>query len=123
LAKNPIKYRPRIIDAELKNHLKAFGGVLLTGPKMCGKTWSGLNQASSSIFIDEDDNIRRASLTPELVLEGDSPRLVDEWQAAPIYGIRPAALLTVPIVPASSYLPVLRSRYLKGHCTAGLDAL
>jgi predicted AAA+ superfamily ATPase len=83
LEKNHKKYQPRIIDAELKNHLKAFGGVLLTGPKMCGKTWSGLNQAASSIFIDEDDNIRRASLTPELVLEGDFPRLVDEWQVVP----------------------------------------
>ncbi|GHU89751.1 ATPase AAA [Spirochaetia bacterium] len=76
-------YRPRLIDAELKASLKAFGGVLLTGPKMCGKTWAGINQAASSIFIDEEDNIRRASLTPELVLEGDSPRLVDEWQVVP----------------------------------------
>ncbi|GHV44178.1 hypothetical protein AGMMS49546_27750 [Spirochaetia bacterium] len=50
---------------------------------MCGKTWVGLNQAASSVFIDDEDNIRRASLTPELVFEGDSPRLVDEWQAVP----------------------------------------
>jgi predicted AAA+ superfamily ATPase len=72
-----------MIDGELKRYLKAFGGVLLTGPKMCGKTWAGLNQAASSIFIDDEDTIRRATLTPELVLAGDVPRLVDEWQMVP----------------------------------------
>ncbi|MDR3199812.1 MAG: AAA family ATPase, partial [Spirochaetales bacterium] len=76
-------YRPRVIDEELKNALRAFGGVLLTGPKMCGKTWTGLNHASSSVFIDDDDNIRMAALSPELVLGGESPRLVDEWQIVP----------------------------------------
>ncbi|GHT84532.1 ATPase AAA [Spirochaetia bacterium] len=83
MEENPVSYRPRILDAELKQYLKAFGGVLLTGPKMCGKTWTGLNQAASSVYIDDEDNFRRASITPDLVLEGDYPRLVDEWQVVP----------------------------------------
>ncbi|MDR3284364.1 MAG: DUF4143 domain-containing protein [Treponema sp.] len=77
------EYRPRVIDEELERNLKAFGGVLLTGPKMCGKTWTGHNHASSSVFIDESDNLQKALLSPELVLAGDTPRLVDEWQEAP----------------------------------------
>jgi predicted AAA+ superfamily ATPase len=76
-------YRPRIVDKLLSENLKAFGGVLITGPKMCGKTWTGLNQAASSIFLDDEDNIQRALLTPELVLEGENPRLIDEWQLTP----------------------------------------
>ncbi|MDR3247338.1 MAG: DUF4143 domain-containing protein [Treponema sp.] len=77
------EYRPRIMDGLLKEQLKAFGGVLLTGPKMCGKTWTGINHAGSSVFIDEDNNVQRAELSPELVLTGDPPLLVDEWQLVP----------------------------------------
>jgi predicted AAA+ superfamily ATPase len=76
------EYRPRVIDKQLPELLRAFGGVLITGPKMCGKTWTGFYHANSAIFIDED-NVRAAALTPELVLAGDTPRLVDEWQEAP----------------------------------------
>ncbi|GHV95211.1 ATPase AAA [Spirochaetia bacterium] len=83
MKQNKTEYRPRIVDKELKNYLKVFGGVLLTGPKMCGKTWTGLHNANSAIGIDEDDNIQRAQLTPEIVLEGKYPRLIDEWQEVP----------------------------------------
>jgi predicted AAA+ superfamily ATPase len=74
------KYRGRIVDGELKEKLSVFGGVLITGPKMCGKTWTGMRHAASSVFIDEGDNLTKARLAPELVLEGPRPRLVDEWQ-------------------------------------------
>ncbi|MDR2588051.1 MAG: DUF4143 domain-containing protein, partial [Spirochaetales bacterium] len=78
------KYRGRVVDKELGETLGTFGGVLITGPKMCGKTWTGIKQAASSVFIDDGENLTKAALTPEALLEGPSPRLVDEWQLAPL---------------------------------------
>jgi predicted AAA+ superfamily ATPase len=78
------KYRPRIVDALLKRDMRTFGGVLIAGPKMCGKTWTGQQQASSSVYLDDEDNLQKALLAPEVVLAGDNPRLIDEWQTAPL---------------------------------------
>ena len=77
-------YRPRLIDEIIKDRLNAFGGVLITGPKWCGKSWTATYHASSLIEIDKGDNKQKALLAPDLVLEGDTPRLIDEWQDAPI---------------------------------------
>lgn len=80
-------YIPRLIDQTLKDELEAFGAVLLTGPKWCGKTTTGLNQAKSSLFLQNPDereqNLRLADIKPSLLLEGEKPRLIDEWQDAP----------------------------------------
>ncbi|MDR0519761.1 MAG: DUF4143 domain-containing protein [Clostridiales Family XIII bacterium] len=78
------KYRKRVIDSELSDLLKAFGGVLIVGPKWCGKSWTASRQSKSEIFIDMAQNRERALLLPESVLEGETPRLIDEWQDAPI---------------------------------------
>ncbi|HEY5466925.1 MAG TPA: DUF4143 domain-containing protein [Clostridia bacterium] len=80
-------YRPRLIDTELAKHLASFGAVCLEGPKWCGKTWTSLNQANSVVYIGNPENNFQnralAELSPDLVLEGESPRLVDEWQQVP----------------------------------------
>ncbi|MCL2787718.1 MAG: DUF4143 domain-containing protein [Micrococcales bacterium] len=76
-------YRPRLIDAEVNEYLQAFGGILIEGPKWCGKTWTGHHHAASAFFVDPDTK-DRAGLTPRIVLAGDRPRLVDEWQDAPL---------------------------------------
>lgn len=81
------KYIPRLIDKALKKELEAFGAVLITGPKWCGKTTSGLRHAKSALFLQDPDNrsqnLQMAGLSPSILLEGEKPRLLDEWQDAP----------------------------------------
>ena len=81
---NPQEYRPRLADEKLAELLSAFGGVLIVGPKWCGKSWTASMQARSEVYIDLKQNRERARLLPDAVLEGESPRLIDEWQDAPI---------------------------------------
>lgn len=80
-------YLPRLVDEVLKDELEAFGAVLIAGPKWCGKTTTGLNQAKSTLFLQNPDereqHLRIADIKPSLLLEGDNPRLIDEWQDAP----------------------------------------
>jgi predicted AAA+ superfamily ATPase len=78
------EYRPRLVDEKLRQLLEAFGGVLIEGPKWCGKSWTASHQATTEIYIDQQDNKMRALLLPESVLEGKTPRLIDEWQDAPV---------------------------------------
>jgi predicted AAA+ superfamily ATPase len=77
-------YHPRLVDSKLTKLLAAFGGVLIVGPKWCGKSWTGEMFAASKIEIDREDNRRLAQLLPEEALSGENPRLIDEWQDAPI---------------------------------------
>ena len=81
------KYKPRIIDKKIEEYLSVFGAVCIEGPKWCGKTWTSSFHCSSEIFIGDPggnfQNRRLAEMSPELVLEGDTPRLIDEWQEVP----------------------------------------
>jgi len=77
-------YRRRIVDTKLETLLRMFGGILVVGPKWCGKSWTASNQANSEVFIDVEENKRRALLMPDTVLSGPTPRLIDEWQDAPV---------------------------------------
>lgn len=77
-------YNSRLVDKKLKTLLQVFGGVLIVGPKWCGKSWTALNQAKSKVFIDTPENRKRAMLMPDIVLDGQKPRLIDEWQDAPV---------------------------------------
>ena len=78
------EYRPRVVDAELAERLAAAAAVVVEGPKACGKTATASRQAASEVLLDIDDNARRAAeLDPRLVLAGERPRLIDEWQTAP----------------------------------------
>ncbi len=80
-------YIPRIIDKKIDEYLKSFGALCIEGPKWCGKTWTSSYHSNSEIFIGDPagnfQNRQLAELSPELVLEGKTPRLVDEWQEVP----------------------------------------
>lgn len=76
-------YIPRLIDELVEKHLAAFGGVEITGTMWCGKTWTSLQHASSSIRLDVAASRELAELSPETVLVGEHPRLIDEWQEVP----------------------------------------
>lgn len=80
-------YKDRIIDSKLKIYLESFGAVLIEGPKWCGKTWTGKNAALSEFMVADPkgnfNNKKIALINPELILEGNEPRLVDEWQEVP----------------------------------------
>ncbi|MDR1187993.1 MAG: DUF4143 domain-containing protein [Bifidobacteriaceae bacterium] len=77
------RYRPRLVDEKLTGLLGAFGGVLITGPKWCGKSWTGGNVAVSKFEVDREANRELALMLPDEALAGESPRLIDEWQDAP----------------------------------------
>ncbi len=81
------KYMVRVADAILKDKLEAKGAVVIEGPKWCGKTTTAMQVAKSVIRMDEpsrrDTNIQMADIAPERLLQGDTPRLIDEWQIAP----------------------------------------
>lgn len=76
-------YRPRVIDSQISEKLSAFGGVLITGPRSCGKSWTGAYHSKSSTYLGDEDSNRLASIDPQSVLNGDRPHLVDEWQDVP----------------------------------------
>ena len=77
-------YLPRIADKELGDRLGAAGAVLIEGPRACGKTETARQQAASEVQLDVDENARHAmAIDPALVLAGDSPLLIDEWQIEP----------------------------------------
>ena len=84
---NRNEYKPRIIDKKIKEYLSVFGAVCVEGPKWCGKTWSSSYHSKSEIMIGDPNgnfqNRRLAEMSPSLVLEGDTPRLIDEWQEVP----------------------------------------
>lgn len=80
-------YLPRITDQLLKDRLEAKGAVLIQGPKWCGKTTTGKVHAKSFIEIDQPELTKQyqtmAEVSPRQLLEGETPRLIDEWQLAP----------------------------------------
>ena len=80
-------YMPRIIDSRIDVYLKTFGAICIEGPKWCGKTWTSSYHSNSEIFIGDPaggfQNRHLAELSPALVLEGETPRLIDEWQEVP----------------------------------------
>lgn len=77
-------YVPRIVDDQLRELLAESGAVLLQGPKACGKTETASQLAASQIRLDvDDDAVRLAEISPGVVLEGERPRLIDEWQLHP----------------------------------------
>ncbi len=82
------KYHKRLIDDTLLNELQTFGAVLIVGPKWCGKTTTCMQHAESVLLMQNPDHraqyISLAKLKPSKLLEGDKPRLIDEWQVAPV---------------------------------------
>ena len=81
-------YKPRIVDNQLKRKLAGKGAVLIKGPKWCGKTTTAEQFANSVLYMSDtamrEQNIRLAGVSPHLLLDGPTPRLIDEWQVAPV---------------------------------------
>ena len=82
------EYLPRIVDDELDLRLEAFGATLIVGPKWCGKTTTGEQKAKSILRMQDPDRragyLATAETKPSLLLKGENPRLIDEWQMAPV---------------------------------------
>jgi predicted AAA+ superfamily ATPase len=76
-------YTPRLIDSLVEESLEAAGAVLIEGPRACGKTMTATHAAASIIKLDEPSAAAIVAHAPEAVLDGDYPRLLDEWQLAP----------------------------------------
>lgn len=81
------EYKKRIVDDILVKKLKGKGAVLIQGPKWCGKTTTAEQISNSILYMakpdEQEQNKILADLNPSLLLEGDTPRLIDEWQIAP----------------------------------------
>ena len=81
------EYKNRIADQILTDKLEAMGAVLIEGPKYCGKTSLAAQQAKSILYMSDPEtrnqNLTLAKTNIRKLLEGDTPRLIDEWQLAP----------------------------------------
>ena len=75
-------------DQQLLDNLDAFGAVVIEGPKGCGKTTTAQQVAASVIKLQDPDNFEAYNATaesrPSMLLKGDNPRLIDEWQDFPV---------------------------------------
>lgn len=107
----PEGYLPRVADVQIERYLKAFGAVEIAGTKWCGKTWSALMRGASVSYVDESLDLARAD--PSMMLMGDRPHVIDEWQRVPAIwdcvrhevdrarGTRGAFILTGSSTPAT----------------------
>jgi predicted AAA+ superfamily ATPase len=82
------KYKNRVCDEILQEELAGVGAVLIEGAKWCGKTTTAEQAAKSVIYMDKtgkmEENISLARIKPDRILDGEHPRLIDEWQLAPM---------------------------------------
>lgn len=80
-------YKPRVIDEAIARRLRNKGAVLVEGAKWCGKTTTCEQHAASILYMSDPDRVRQnlqlADISPRSLLQGDTPRLIDEWQLAP----------------------------------------
>ena len=80
-------YRPRVIDLTIANRLRNKGAILVEGAKWCGKTTTAEQISNSILYMakpeDKEQNLTLADINPSLLLNGNTPRLIDEWQIAP----------------------------------------
>lgn len=81
-------YYERILDETIEKRLKMVGAVVIEGPKWCGKTTTAKQRAKSILQLQDPDNrqnyLELAEIMPSKLLEGEKPRLIDEWQVAPV---------------------------------------
>ncbi|MBR4400670.1 MAG: ATP-binding protein [Synergistes sp.] len=80
-------YKPRVVDEAIADRLKNKGAILVEGAKWCGKTTTCEQHAASILYMSDPDrawqNLRLADISPRSLLQGETPRLIDEWQMAP----------------------------------------
>ena len=83
-----MKYLPRIVDKEIDELMEIMGGVLIEGCKWCGKSTTGLHHAKSIIEFQNPDKKQEydeiKNTKPSLFLNGEKPRMFDEWQMYPV---------------------------------------
>ena len=80
-------YKKRIVDDKIEKYLKLFGAIVIEGPKYCGKTWAGRYHAKSESLLysntgEKSNEVQLARISPNIILEGEKPKLIDEWQEA-----------------------------------------
>ena len=80
-------YKNRVADQLLQDQLEAAGAVLIQGAKWCGKTTTAVHAAKSVLYMDDPrqlkNNLHLAETNPLMLLDGPTPRVIDEWQLAP----------------------------------------
>ncbi len=80
-------YKKRVVDGILERRLQNKGAILIEGAKWCGKTTTAERHANSILYMSDPDyreqNLQMAEITPKMLLKGETPRLIDEWQLAP----------------------------------------
>lgn len=103
-----MEYYSRTADDMLKDLLDAFGAVLIEGPKWCGKTTTAEQAAKSVIRMQDtdmrDEYLATAMSKPSLLLQGDTPRLIDEWQDAPVLWDAVRTMVDKRVVPGQFIL-------------------
>ena len=80
-------YKKRIIDEKIARYLKLFGAICIEGPKYSGKTWTARYHAKSETLLYVNtatgaNDLELAKMSPQVILEGEKPKLIDEWQEA-----------------------------------------
>lgn len=80
-------YKKRIIDEKIEKYLRLFGAICLEGPKYSGKTWTARYHAKSESLLYVNtaagaNELELAKMSPQVILEGEKPKLIDEWQEA-----------------------------------------
>lgn len=84
---NEKEYKSRIVDLTIEEYLKICGAVCIEGPKWCGKTWTSSHHSNSEFLVGDPNNNfsnrQLAELNPALILQGETPRMIDEWQEVP----------------------------------------
>ena len=80
-------YKKRVIDETIETYLKVSGAICIEGPKWCGKTWTSAFHSNSEFLVGDPannfSNRQLAELNQSMILQGDTPRLIDEWQEVP----------------------------------------
>lgn len=121
----PEGYLHRFVDEQIERYLQVFGAVEVAGTKWCGKTWTALAHSRSVSYIDEETDMALAD--PKLMLIGEQPHVIDEWQLAPAIwntvrhavdekrGLRGAWILTGSSTPN----PIDKTEELRRHSGAG----
>jgi predicted AAA+ superfamily ATPase len=87
ILENKKQYKRRIIDKSIELYLGLSGAICIEGPKWCGKTWTSAFHSNSEFLVGDPSNNfsnrQLAELNPSLILQGDVPRMIDEWQEVP----------------------------------------
>ncbi|MDR2372513.1 MAG: DUF4143 domain-containing protein [Bifidobacteriaceae bacterium] len=79
-----MEYLPRVVDATVEQQLRVAGALLIRGPKGCGKTETGRHHSRSELDAEDTPTVETAlQIDPAIILQGQAPRLIDEWQQQP----------------------------------------